>query len=135
MRPLKTVLPPIMPLPNGAWIAHHVEEARRAYGAGSFNDILAFRIREVPYIAPLHVYALPRTFGLFLLGALVWRTGFFRRPISSKSLVVAACVALAVGAWMTIAAEKGEALFRVFAGDVVALLERVLAWDGKGWDG
>ena len=103
------LLPPIMPLPNGAWIAHHVEEARRAYGAGSFNDILAFRIREVPYIAPLHVYALPRTFGLFLLGALVWRTGFFRRPISSKSLVVAACVALAVGAWMTIAAEKGEA--------------------------
>jgi creatinine amidohydrolase len=32
-------------------------------------------------------------------------------------------------------AEKGETLFRVFAGDVVALLERVLAWDGKGWDG
>jgi creatinine amidohydrolase len=32
-------------------------------------------------------------------------------------------------------AEKGETLFRVFAGDVVALLERVIAWDGKGWDG
>ncbi len=32
-------------------------------------------------------------------------------------------------------AEKGETLFRVFAGDVVALLERVMAWDGKGWDG
>ena len=32
-------------------------------------------------------------------------------------------------------AEKGETLFGVFSGDVVALLERVLAWDGKGWDG
>ncbi len=31
-------------------------------------------------------------------------------------------------------AEKGEALFRLFAGDVVKLLERVVAWDGKEWD-
>ncbi len=30
-------------------------------------------------------------------------------------------------------AEKGEALFRAFADDVVALLERVLSWDGKSW--
>jgi creatinine amidohydrolase len=35
-------------------------------------------------------------------------------------------------------ADKGESLFRLFTGDVVRLLERVLAWDGKatsGWDG
>ncbi len=32
-------------------------------------------------------------------------------------------------------AEKGEALFAAFAGDAVALLERVLAWDGKSWNG
>ncbi len=32
-------------------------------------------------------------------------------------------------------AEKGEALFRVFADDVVRLLERVLAWDGRSWGG
>ena len=31
-------------------------------------------------------------------------------------------------------AEKGEILFRAFAADVVALLERVIAWDGKAWD-
>jgi creatinine amidohydrolase len=31
-------------------------------------------------------------------------------------------------------AEKGEALFRLFAADVVRLLERVRAWDGKEWD-
>lgn len=30
--------------------------------------------------------------------------------------------------------EKGETLFQVFASDVVALLERVIAWDGKEWD-
>lgn len=32
-------------------------------------------------------------------------------------------------------AEKGEALFQVFARDVVELLERVLRWDGKSWNG
>jgi creatinine amidohydrolase len=31
-------------------------------------------------------------------------------------------------------ADKGETLFRVFAAGVVALLERVIAWDGKEWD-
>ena len=32
-------------------------------------------------------------------------------------------------------AEKGETLFRVFSDVVVAFLERVAAWDGRGWDG
>ena len=32
-------------------------------------------------------------------------------------------------------AEKGEHLFTVFAADVVALLERVVRWDGKSWNG
>jgi creatinine amidohydrolase len=32
-------------------------------------------------------------------------------------------------------AEKGEALFQLFSRDVVALLERVIIWDGRSWDG
>jgi creatinine amidohydrolase len=32
-------------------------------------------------------------------------------------------------------AEKGEALFRLFSNDVAAFLERVVAWDGRSWDG
>jgi creatinine amidohydrolase len=31
-------------------------------------------------------------------------------------------------------AEKGETIFRVFSADVVAFLERVIAWSGKSWD-
>jgi creatinine amidohydrolase len=30
--------------------------------------------------------------------------------------------------------EKGETLFRAFASDVIALLQRVLDWDGQQWD-
>lgn len=32
-------------------------------------------------------------------------------------------------------AEKGEHLFSVFSTDVVALLDRVVRWDGKSWNG
>ena len=32
-------------------------------------------------------------------------------------------------------AAKGEILFRLFAGDVAAFLDRVIAWDGRSWDG
>jgi len=103
------LLPPTVAFPDGTWIARHVEEARQSYGAGSFMAILAFRIDEVRYIAPLHVYALPRTFGLFLLGALAWRTAFFRPARSRRLLLVTTCFMLAIGASMTIAAARGEA--------------------------
>jgi creatinine amidohydrolase len=32
-------------------------------------------------------------------------------------------------------AEKGESLFRTFTADVVAYLQRVIAWDGASWNG
>ncbi len=32
-------------------------------------------------------------------------------------------------------AEKGEVLFRLFADDVCALLDRAVSWDGRSWDG
>lgn len=40
-----------------------------------------------------------------------------------------------IGDPRTASAEKGEILFRTFAADVVALLERVIAWDGQSWEG
>jgi creatinine amidohydrolase len=32
-------------------------------------------------------------------------------------------------------AAKGQALLRIFSSDVVAFLERVIAWDGRSWEG
>jgi uncharacterized protein len=103
------LLPPIMPFPDSTWISQHVEQARGVYGSGSFMQILAFRIEEVRYILPFHANAMPRTFGLFLCGALVWRTGFFRRPLSRTPVILAACFSLAIGAWMTMGSTNGEA--------------------------
>ncbi|MBL8829027.1 MAG: creatininase family protein, partial [Planctomycetaceae bacterium] len=31
--------------------------------------------------------------------------------------------------------EKGETLFRVFSEDVVKMVERMIAWDGRSWSG
>src|SRR5882757_1467420 len=101
-------LPSIIPFPDSNWVAHHVADAGRIYGSGSFIDVLAFRVQEVRYIAPLHVSVFPRTLGLFLLGALVWRSGFFRRAAVSNALGVAACVAFAIGAGLLVAAVTGE---------------------------
>src|SRR3954452_21157571 len=70
--------------PSAHGYCTHVEKARRVYGSGSFMEILAFRIDEVRYILPLHVQALPRTFGLFLLGSLAWQSGFLRKPPALK---------------------------------------------------
>jgi creatinine amidohydrolase len=33
------------------------------------------------------------------------------------------------------AAEKGAALLEMFARDAVAMIERMVAWDGKSWEG
>jgi creatinine amidohydrolase len=40
-----------------------------------------------------------------------------------------------IGSPQLATAEKGEHLFTAFAADVAALLERVVRWDGKSWNG
>jgi len=40
-----------------------------------------------------------------------------------------------VGDASTASAEKGEALFRHFTQDTVAMLRRMIAWNGKSWEG
>jgi uncharacterized protein len=81
--------------PGTAALAQDVAEARRIYPTGGFFDVLAFRLHEIPLIAYLHAYIFPRTIGLFLLGALVWRTGVLRNPPRQLLFSIAAtCICL-----------------------------------------
>ena len=81
--------------PGTAALAQDVVEARRIYPTGGFLDVLAFRLREIPLIAYLHAYIFPRTIGLFLLGALAWRTGILRNPPRRLLFsIAAACICL-----------------------------------------
>ena len=81
--------------PGTAALARDAAEAHRIYPTGSFLEVLAFRIHEIPLIATLHVYIFPRTIGLFLLGAFAWRTGVLRNPPRHLLFsIAAACIAL-----------------------------------------
>jgi uncharacterized protein len=105
------LLPPIVQFPSPAWMAHHVELARRIYGAGGLGDVLAFRIGEIPALLPLHVYVLPRTLALFMFGAFLWRSGVFQGAATQRSwLWIAAAAGIVMGLALTLATE-GPALF------------------------
>src|SRR5207248_5119562 len=77
--------------------------AKSVYGAGGFSDILAFRIREVPAILPLHVSIFPRTVSLFLFGAFVWRMGLFRHTLLKRRLLLGVSIGgIAAGVGLTL---------------------------------
>ena len=81
--------------PSFAAIQRDVQEANYVYAAGSFWEVLAFRLREIPLIVPLHIYVFPRTIGLFFLGAFIWRSDVLRKPDRMLMFsTAAACVGL-----------------------------------------
>jgi uncharacterized protein len=91
------IVPPLVRLPDPVWMAGHVIQARQTYGSGGFLDVLKFGIGELGAIAPLHVAIFPRTLGLFLVGAAVWRTDLLQHAPRHRVLLFAmACVGLVV---------------------------------------
>jgi uncharacterized protein len=97
-------LPPLASLPSSSWMAQHIAEAARRYGSGGFTEVLAFRVRELPAIAPLHVFVFPRTVALMLIGVAAWRWGLFRSGSRANShLPIAAVVGIVVGGSLSVA--------------------------------
>ncbi|MEH2522842.1 MULTISPECIES: DUF418 domain-containing protein [unclassified Bradyrhizobium] len=86
--------PPAGLSPGTATITQHVADAIRIYATGGFLDVVAFRLREIPLIVPLHAFVFPRTIGLFLLGAFAWRTGILQSPPRRLLSTGAPCVGL-----------------------------------------
>ena len=87
--------PPEGLFPGRAVIWRDVMDANRIYATGGFLDVLAFRLRELALIAPLHAFILARTIGLFLVGALAWRSGILQ---NTRGLFVIALPAIALSA-------------------------------------
>lgn len=83
--------------PSFAAIQRDVQEANHVYAGGSFWEVLAFRLREIPLIVPLHIYIFPRTIGLFFLGAFTWRSDVLRKP-DRKLLFSTAAACIGLGA-------------------------------------
>ncbi len=74
------------PFPDTEWLKSHLSEADRIYGSGCFLEVLALRVRELSYFIPSQLVGLPRTVALFLLGALVWRSGILQQALSNRRL-------------------------------------------------
>ncbi len=101
----------LQPLPDAEWLKTHLVEADRIYGSGGFLEVLALRVRELPYFMPSQLVGLPRTLALFLFGALVWRLGILQQPLSNKRLFIGA-------AWMAIVGGFGLTVAMAAAGDL-----------------
>jgi uncharacterized protein len=106
-----SVLMRLISLPDASWLAY---QARQIYPTGSFSEILRFRVHEIAAIAPLHVWVFPRTLALFLIGALVWRTGIVQRASERRWLLFGAALAAAVST--------------AFVGSVLATVTLALAY-------
>lgn len=103
------LLPPVVPFPSNIWIRDHLADAATVYGQGSFLDVLAFRIKEIPAILPLHVLILPRTIALFLFGVVVWRCGIFRRAAQQRGFLFALATGGILLGGVLIMADHGRA--------------------------
>jgi uncharacterized protein len=98
--------PPAGLFPNFGSIQRDVQEANQIYPTGSYGEVLAFRLREIRLFVPLHVYMFPRTLGLFLFGAFVWRSGTLRKP-NQALLFSTATGCIGVGAFLILPGSSG----------------------------
>lgn len=123
----------LVPLPNATWLAEHVVEARRVYATGGFSELLTFRIGELGAIGPLHVWVLPRTLALFLLGAFIWRTGVLRRAAANRELlfgIALTSLVLTIGAGRPLASVTAAFAFGAFIIGIASTQfgARLLGW-------
>jgi uncharacterized protein len=120
-------LPPLVPWPQTAWLMKHVEQANHILSTGSLREVIQFNLGELPYLLPLHVNVLPRTLGLFLLGALVWRLRVIQRTAALRGRLAAVCAAaLAGGVLASVSSPDGPAVILLplgYAAGAIVLLE------------
>jgi uncharacterized protein len=84
-------------------------------------------------MVPLHVFIFPRTLGLILLGACLWRSGAIRRMDERRGrLLLVASTCLAAGAWLTHLANAGTFVDTTWLADLVAGMGPVVLAVGYG---
>jgi uncharacterized protein len=105
---VSSFLPPIASMPSRAWMTQNVAEATRIYGSGGFAEVLAFRIHELSGFLPLHLFMLPRTVALMLIGSVAWRVDLFRAGSrASRSLPLVAAIGLLAGGILAVSHVNG----------------------------
>jgi uncharacterized protein len=109
--------------PSQAWLQQHVHAATSIYANGTWLEVVRYNLSEVADIVPLHLFVAPRTFALFLLGALAWRTGLLRHPERHRALLVGAAVlGLVLGFGMSLLDPPGPSSSWYFWAPVISVL-------------
>ena len=68
-------------IPSEKVMRAHAASSTPIFASGRFTDILTLRWRETwSFMIPLLINALPKTFGLMLLGVATWRAEILKRP-------------------------------------------------------
>lgn len=95
---LQPMLPSAITFPSSYAITTLVQNANQIYPSGSFPDVLRLRVQELPAMLTLHLFVVPRTIGLFLVGILCWRADLFGETARRhRSLLLIAGIAAIVG--------------------------------------
>jgi uncharacterized protein len=90
-----------IPYPDTGTMRTHVALANQVYPLGSLAQIWRFSLGELRLIFPFHIFVFPRTLALFLLGALLWRSGVLESLADFKyRMLAAAVVGIGAGAAM-----------------------------------
>jgi uncharacterized protein len=100
---LQPVLPSLVTFPPYATLVALVRTANQTYANGSFAEVLALRVQELPAFLPLHLYVFPRTIGLFLVGIVCWRSGLFGEAAERHRNLLTAVGFLAVTSGLLLA--------------------------------
>jgi len=114
------VFPMLLPGPGPQALAEHVAHATATYADGSFADVLGFSLREIEFIVPLHASVFPRTVGLFVFGAWIWRSGVFQQA-GDNAGVFGGVAAIGILAGVTLTLRTGDPFLDSLAPVVFAI--------------
>jgi uncharacterized protein len=114
------VFPTLVPFPGPEALAEHIARANTVYAHGSFADVLRFSIREIELIVPLHVSVFPRTVGLFVFGAWIWRSGAFQQMRDNVG-VFGGVAAIGILAGVTLTPRTGDPFLQRLAPVALAI--------------
>lgn len=117
---VRSVFPMLVPLPGPEALGEHIARANTVYPHGSFTDVLRFSIQEIELIVPLHVSVFPRTVGLFVFGAWIWRCGVFQQARDNAG-VFGGVAAIGILAGVTLTPRTGDPFLQSLAPVVLAI--------------
>ena len=103
-----------------AVFTEHIAQANAVYPHGSLTEVLRFSFREIELIIPLHVSVFPRTVGLFVLGAWIWRSGLFQHAQDNTG-VFAGLAAIGILMGVTLTPRTGDPFLQRLAPVIFAI--------------